>query len=88
MNYFNIIFKSVFPNYDNSLKISIQQDLFISYPEQCILQVQPISSFIDIMYDRETPRYAVLSIIQLSPVSYIITFFSALIVQHLTFFCH
>jgi hypothetical protein len=63
MNYFNTIFKSVFFNYDNSLKFSIQQDLFISYPEQCILQIQPTSSFIDIMYDYETLRYAVLSVI-------------------------
>jgi hypothetical protein len=82
MNYFNIIFKSVCPSYNNSLKISIQQDLFISYSEQCVLQVQPTSSFIDIMYDYETPRYAVLSIIRLPPVSYFVTFFAALILQH------
>ena len=68
MNYFNIIFTSVFPNYNNSLKISIRQDLFISYPQQCLLQVQPTSSFVAIIYDYEAPLYAVLSIIQLPPV--------------------
>ena len=88
LNIFNIIFKSVCPSYNNSLKISLQQDLFISYPEQCVLQVQLTSSFIDIMYDYETPRYAVLSVIRLSPVYYFIPFFSAPILQHLTFFCH
>ena len=83
MNYFNIIFKSVFQNYNNSLKISIRQDLFISYPQQCVLQVQPTSSFFAILYDYETPLYTVLSIIRLPPVSCFITFLSStLILQH------